>query len=332
MQTHGKKPVVYLDQNWLSEITKAHLGLEANVDRSYFLELYRVIQNGVAQDRFVCPTSYFHESESTSSFQLNTDLRSVDNTLSRGLSFNSNVGISHEQLLQAASEFSRVEGSFEHWWRIPFSRDPDTPDSTLPRPTGGIEVYLTIEEMVRERRRVRNQVSAPMYQKYKEFRKGVDLSYKEEIEFSRLQLLKESYVGLGKAISLLGETPLGLEAIHWITVMEQEQRFRDIVQICSMRDGFKAFLSSGAFYAAPFLSVRAKLMAADIVYESSRMPEPSLLEDFDIVATILPYSDVFATENYIAELLRKTKLAEEYCCRVFTMRQKDDFLNLLSSI
>ena len=39
MQLHWKKPVVYLDQNWLSEITKAYLGPETGIDRSYFLEL-----------------------------------------------------------------------------------------------------------------------------------------------------------------------------------------------------------------------------------------------------------------------------------------------------
>ncbi len=332
MQRHGNTPVVYLDQNWLSEITKAHLGLETSLDRCYLLELSRVIQQGVAQDRFVCPTSSFHEAESTLSFRLQADLRSVDNTLSRGLSFNSHVNISHEQLLQAASSFAHVDVSSEHWWRVPFNRDPDTPDSKLPRPADGIEVFLTIDEMVNEDRRVRNQVSAPLYQNYKEHRKEINLSYQDETNFSRLQLLRESYEALGEAISLLGETPSGWEAFHWMTALQQQQRLEEIKQICDRGDGFESFLSSKEFYDTPFLSVRPKLMAADIVHERQRIPERSLLEDFDIVATILPYSDVFATEKYIAELIKKTKVGDGYGCRAFTMPQKDELLNLLSTL
>ena len=334
VQRHGNKPVVYLDQNWLSEITKAYLGPETGIDRSYFLELSHVIQQGVARDRFVCPTSYSHLDESSLSSRLNTDLRSVDNTLSRGISFNSHVDISHEQLLQAASAFARINVSSENWWRIPFNRDPDTSASMQPCSAGGMEVFLTSAEMVDESRRVRNLVSGPLYHNYKEHRKRSNLSYPDEVKFNMVQLLRESYVGLDKGISLLGETPPGWEAFHWMTVHNQELRFEEIVQICRTRavDGFKKFLSSEEFSATPFFSVRAKLMAADIVYNSCRAPEPSLLEDFTMVGTVLPYSNVFATENYIAELIRVTKLDRSFDCRVFTMRQKDDFLNLLSKI
>ena len=331
MQHHGK-PVIYLDQNWLSEITKAHLGSRRSMNRCYYLKLSHIIQRGVAQDKFVCPTSNFHESESARSFKLNTDLQSVDNTLSRGLSFNSHMDISHDQMLQAASAFAGVDFPSEHWWRIPFNRDPDTPDSVLPRPSTGLEVFLTNYEMVDEERRVRNQVSAPTYQTYKDLRKGFNLSYPSEGEFSMRQLFRESYVGLDEAISLLGESPPGWDALHWMTALQQQQRLIEIKQICDKGDGFNSFFSSVEFSAAPLLSVRAKLMAADIVYESHRTPEPSLLDDFDIVATILPYSYVFATENYIAELIRKTKVGNDHGCRVFTMQQKHELIEFLSAL
>ena len=331
-QHHGNKPVIYLDQNWISEITKAHLSSGTSMDRCYYLKLSHVIQQGVAQDKFVCPTSNFHESESTRSFELNTDLRSVDNTLSRGLSFNSHLDISHDQMLQAASAFAGVDFPSEHWWRIPFNRDPDTPDSVLPRSLAGLEVFLTSYEMVDEERRVRNQVSAPTYQTYKDLRKGFNLSYPGEVEFSMRQLFRESYVALDEAIPLLGETPPGWDAFHWMTALQQQQRLMEIKQICDKGDGFNSFFSSVEFSDAPFLSVRAKLMAADIVHESRRTPEPSLLDDFNIVATILPYSHVFATENYIAELTRKTKVGDDHGCRVFTMRQRHEFIDFLSAL
>ena len=69
IQLRGKKPVIYLDQNWLSEIAKAHLGSKTSIDRSYLLELSHIIEQGVSEDRFVCPSSHFHESESERSAQ-----------------------------------------------------------------------------------------------------------------------------------------------------------------------------------------------------------------------------------------------------------------------
>lgn len=331
MQLRGNKPVVYLDQNWLSEITKAHLGERKNANRSYYLKLSDVLRHGVARNKFVCPTSDFHDSESSLSSQLNTSLRSVDNTLSRGLSFNSHINVSHRQLLQAASVFADVKLSCEPWWHIPFNRNPDIPDNMLPPPTSGIEVFVTSVEMINEQRRVRNEVSAPIYRDYKESRTKARTTYSQEVDFSNLQLFREGYLNLIEAIPLLGAIPPGWEVFHQLTALEQQKRLMVIERICGEGQGIGAFLSSDQFSDAPFLSIRARMMAADIVYEPRRKPESSLLDDFDIVATILPYSNVFATENYIAELIKKIKVGNEYGCRVFTMRQKQDFLDHISN-
>ena len=69
----------------------------------YFTELFEVIQKALAKDKIVCPTSSFHESESSLSSQLYADLKTTDNALSRGLSFNSSVDMCDNQLLEAAS-------------------------------------------------------------------------------------------------------------------------------------------------------------------------------------------------------------------------------------
>ncbi len=88
-------------------------------------------------------------------------------------------------------------------------------------------------------------------------------------------------------------------------------RLTEIGRLCGGKDRFKAFMSSDQFYEIPFLSIRAKLMAADIVYAGSQTPEPSLLEDFDIAATIVPFANFFATENYLPELIKKTKVGND---------------------
>ena len=58
-------------------------------------------------------------------------------------------------------------------------------------------------------------------------------------------------------------------------------------------------------------------------------PEPSKMAGSHITAFVLPYADMLATENHFAKLIKQTHLDQEYNCRVFTMRQKQDFLDEL---
>ena len=331
-QQRGQKKIVYLDQNWLSDMTKAHLDGNARVDKEYFTELFRVMEKAIIEDKIVCPTSPIHESESNFSSQLSADLKSMDNGLSRGLSFNYGQEIGDKQLLEEASNFAKVDTLEEPWWQIPFNRDPDIPDSTFPRATSALEVFLTAQLLVNEKWRVRNEVTTPMYRQYKETRTERNLSYGDEVKFSRIKLFREHYFVFDDAESVLKQvSPLWepmVPALH----SERQMRLMELAMICDLGDGIAQFMSSREIANTPFLSIRSKLMAADIAYESLRLPEPSLLDDFDMAATVVPYADMFATENYLAELLRKTGVARDYGCNVYTMRQKDSLLDFLSGL
>ena len=119
---------------------------------------------------------------------------------------------------------------------------------------------------------------------------------------------------------------------HSSVLQERRLCLAELGQICDMARGIGHFLSSSYFMDTPYLSIRAKLMATDIVDQGSRKPEGSLLADFDMAATVVPYVDVFATENYLAELLRKTGVAKDYGCSVYTMRKKDMLLDCFSRL
>ena len=332
MLRQGSKPIVYLDQNWLSEITKAHIDDKRSVDRAYFLELANVLQKGVARDRFAVPMSEFHESEGSLSSELDESLQSVTNILGHGLTFNSYSDISHEQLKEAAMSFAGLDASLRSWWTIPFNRDPDTPAAHSHFVAPPLEVYLRLDALIEESRRLRNEVGALQYRKYKEGRRRLQHSYEDEIRFQRLQLLWEGYRGVSVAIQDPNGTAPGWEAINELVESQYEQRWSEIARILNQGRGPGPFLLSTEFLGVPFLDIRATLMAADIVRFADRLPEPSFQDDMSIVAMILPYSDVFATENYMAELMRQTKLGGNYSCRVFTMRQRDEFLHCLERL
>ena len=277
--------------------------------------------------------SGFHESEGSLSSKLDSSIQSVNNTLSRGLTFNSYNHISHEQLKAAASEFVGLDILPESWWETPFNRDPDTPDDALPPAKPGLEVYFRMNELIEDQRRVRN-MGASQYQDYKKTRKTVSESYEHEIEFGKSKLILESYnyLLLRKIIEEYGGSDPGLRSFYEIEALQKLLAWWEIYEIITQNGGPQSFWISPQFSHVPFYTIRATLMAADITRYPERKPEPSLQDDFSIVATILPYSDVFATEKYIAQLIKQTKMDKEYSCRVFTMREKYEFLTYLEEL
>ena len=81
-------------------------------------------------------------------------------------------------------------------------------------------------------------------------------------------------------------------------------RYVELERILGQGGGLSRFLTSPQFESVSYVSIVTRLRAADIVYFPERDPEPSLIDDFSIAGTALPYSDMFATENYMAALIK----------------------------
>ena len=105
-----------------------------------------------------------------------------------------------------------------------------------------------------------------------------------------------------------------------------------VVRIAESWDRLLSFLDSSQFLRVPLLSNYAKLLEADKLKFPNRKVEPSLQDDFRIAAMVIPYSKVFATENYLAELIKQTGISEEYDCDIYTMRQKQDLLSEITRL
>ena len=329
MQRPSQKSTLYLDQNWISNITKAYAGIGKSNERSYFYELSIAIRRGVAENRLGCPTSGFHRSEAFPSSKNRQALWYIAEWLSNGLSFRSFSEITYDQLLFTALEFAGMRLPEIPWWQVPFNKDPYL-SMSLPGDSPWPE---SIRDMVGERdRKVRDSVIGPAYRRYKESRKSQRLTYEEELEFGMRQLFKEGYTMQWEAVLEASAVTPEWEGVYQDAMWRSAIHYRALEQICEHQGGIQHFLISPQFAKTPSLSVRAKLMAADIVRYPNRTPEASLSDDFSIVSTVVPYVDILATENYVAELLKQTRVAQEYGCRVFTMRQKDELLDLLKRL
>lgn len=326
----GSKPVVYLDQNWISNITKSYMNDWNSSDKPFYERLSSAIQEGVANNRFVCPTSEFHECEASYGSNIKDSLWYVAKTLSRELSFSSSIQINHLQLVEAALEFTMQDLPDTPWWIIPFNRNPDTQMDGLPEKT--VEVHFSMDEWAEENKRIRDGLRTSQYDHFKKNRRQHGLTYEAEVEFGRKQLFLEGHVGSLPEISLPEFSESKFRPIFLLSALEIMNRAFELKETYDKGGGINIFLESRQFVEAPFLSIYAKLRAADIVRFPDRDPEPSLLEDFAIMATVVPYTNAVATENYMAELIRQTRIDEEYDCRTFTMREKQGFLEYLMNL
>lgn len=330
MQRQGRRPVVYLDQNWLSEITKAQIVGQPCQDKPYFGRLFSAINAGASEGNLVCPTSDFHDTQASFNPELRAPIGYVSRTLSHGLSFNSWIKISHNQLVQAALGFAGQEVPSAPWWHIPFNTDPTI--LMQREPDISKSEHPIMVEYMEEVKSIRDSIQTSLSRDFKRERNRKNRSYEDEVEYGRIQIFRELHISPAEGVSDGLFSKYVAEPIFGLVAIQASERLRDLQKICDKDGGLEEFVKSQQFKSAPHLSINAKLRAADIVHYPEREPDPSLIDDFQIAATILPYSDLFATEKYMAHLIKQAGLDREYGCQIFTMRQKQDFLHTVQSL
>ena len=72
----------------------------------------------------------------------------------------------------------------------------------------------------------------------------------------------------------------------------------------------------------PFLDIFASLTAADIFFYPDNKPTSSLLADFEILSSVIPYVDILATDGYMLQLFSNGRFAECYGVQAFSVRQR----------
>jgi hypothetical protein len=84
------------------------------------------------------------------------------------------------------------------------------------------------------------------------------------------------------------------------------------------------FLDSGWTRKVPFVDVVSSLNAAILVYEEAREPEEGDFYDSLIVGTVLPYSDVLVTDNFLKGILvKRLAFHRKYRVEVFSGKGRE---------
>ena len=193
--------------------------------------------------------------------------------------------------------------------------------------------------IARERKRLRDGPQTSDYRTFKKHRGRVGLSYEDEFAYGLSQLFMELHFGplIASAFRDIWQSLTSDEAfaIQWQFYLDARQAIEQYVEldkVFGQGGGVVKFLTSSQFESAPFISILASLRAADIVNFPSAAPKPSLHADFTMAATVLPYTDVFATDKHLAELIKQKRLDTEYNCRVYRMNQEEDLLVALQTM
>jgi hypothetical protein len=321
------KQILYLDQNFISEMAKAEDRKDSQ--RQDYQKLLSIIRTKVNQNRLVCPASQFHREESAQDERIKRIVWPLVEEFSRALEFHKSTQILDNQVALAGLAYYGKEPPHVPGWAVAFNKDPLEPVQHLAHlesPGGLIDNNRDVVALI-----------TGVYGEFKTARHGESITLTQHVDFYKKQLVVEAYFVSPE--DLLRHFPEQLNnpsgRIGSTVVKQRQQSIFKLLSLCSDSVGiwpFNDFWNSKELLACPFLTVRASLMAVDISSYPEKHLTTSLNNDFEMVASVLPYVDMLATENYMAEIIRQAKLSQRFKARVFSRRQVPDLLETLEKL
>jgi len=160
---------------------------------------------------------------------------------------------------------------------------------------------------------------ADEYWTYKMYCRGKRQAFADEIQAQKTQLVFEMFVPRER----LNIRPSKLEQLLNLLGLAGVIQFRrSVYETLQHSTNPEGFFVSPQLLDCPYIHIWASLMAADIFFCPDKKPAPSLFTDFEMVASVLPYVDILATDGYICELIRNARLLDRFNAQIFSVRQR----------
>jgi hypothetical protein len=297
----GSHVIVHLDQNYLSNMAKARIGLiEDESLTKCWSSLFSDLRKAALDDKIACPEVEFHTTEAMYDKRLEEPIRQVIDELSWGLKFRQRGDILETLIRGAASKFlGRNEGTKETW-TIAFESDPQAPVHSRMQDIGEIEgqinVHLPTPDWVVEHdRQLKNK-----YVKGEElFAKlgNVCRDWDDEVLAQKMDFINSFFLG-GQDINSIDKQEHLIDL--WGKLGEIGIKDSDI-------DTATKFLKSEELLNTPYIHICSSINAAIAKHypHPQRRCKGSDLYDVPALATALPYCDVVTTDNFMKEILVK---------------------------
>ena len=322
------KKIVYLDQNFASNLAKSqYLDDWRDPLASFYRELYKLLSNLTDRDLIISPTSHFHSEETELGHRVKEFLWHFVKQLGYGLSFKSYPEIMEQQVVAAARAYCNLPTIQHQEWEIAFNRDPHVCVKQILRPD--LLVSFPNSQEFNEYVRLSRTSFADEYWTYKVHCRGKRQTYAKELEAQKNQYILEIFEprpALNIKSSKL-EQVLNLWGLAGI--IQFHRSVDEILRDCANPERF--FVST-QLLDCPYIHVWASLVAADIFFHPEKKPTASLFMDFEIVASVLPYIDILATDSYICEIIRQAKLLDKFNVHIFSTRQREALATQLQRV
>jgi len=287
----SKKLIVYLDQNFISEMAKADINLQVKPE---FKKIYELLHKGFIDEKLVVPISWSHRVETSLVPRLKKRIIQYLKYLGQ-VSINPSFVIEPFQVQRAArnflgenidviylgNAFSDAPDKRIKYYDIDFDSHPEN--------------FFNMNDRIIEAQNIDN-VRLNLQNQDLNF----DNQYLNELEAERFAYLSSK-----------------LENISYL--------FRD------KPDKIHEFIYSDRFAQIPIINTRCRLWSKILINHKTRKIRSGDSTDVDILSSYLPYVDIIATDFFMADQLRSLGLDKEYNTIIFDPKKEglEKFENFL---
>lgn len=274
----SEKLIIYLDQNFISDIAKAETNSKV---RKEFQTLFELLHRGFLEEKLVVPSSWFHEIETCLFPEFKEKIKEVQAYMGQiKLEHKDNMYTFH--LGRAANDFMGVENKPLDY-KIAFHEDPD---QILKFYNITIDMHLERSHSKEEREELAAKIDA-----------------------NREEIRKVSY-----GIQLERE----IEAYSNGFLASNSWRVNYLFN--GNVDKIKNFAVSENFRNIPLVEIGSKLWARILTAHGNRRVQSGDATDVEMISSYLPYVDVMAIDDFMANNVKELKLNEKYKTVVFSAK------------
>ena len=280
MPKRTKKLLVYLDQNFISDMAKGPVNERVKPE---FGEIYELLHKGFVEEKLVVPQSLMHDIETSMAPCYKERIVSFQNYLGQVQLYRSEEVADR----QTDAAFQRFRGDSTAEVLKIMDAFLEHPDQRVEQLNITVDAHLENLDLRSGKTRTGERLEALRKRRVQEgvrFEEQLQIEYNDHRDF----YLEE----MARALS----TPV-------------EDLDKDLI----------AFANSSQFRDVPAIDIAARLNAA-ILTNATRKVKASDAADIDILSTYVPYMDVFCTDTFMAEQLRMLGLGRKHQVDVFSAK------------
>lgn len=326
-----KKIILYLDQNFISDIQKAISESKDDPRLEKLVELGNLITRLVKEEKVICPLSSYHSQESHIDFR--KPILDQAFSFSWDLEFRTELNLRLHQIKDSCIDFFGIRNLFPsyEWWEIPFGANPDLPNSSRGRGNIFIHVRRNIKQLDENHQKNKNAYLGwftPIQERVRKSGVTFEQCKKGEIEsWSQATIvapLKEIY-----ELKMKDDEPTEEQVANYLNAEDAVLVFEKLKVSCQSSKTLNEYIGSHEIKEIPLAKIQGTLFAAILTGHVKYNNKSSSQMDININSMVLPYVDIFCTDSANKDLIKQLKLDKEYDVELYSMKDTELLINKL---